>query len=235
MGTAAAILATALAAALIFVQPFSGRARYHKLLAALLVDPNARLRHYRRGIIGQWIAVALVGLIGILSRRGPRSIGIRTGPHAGSAVTSVVEVGLLLGLSALFFRFGGPNVRDLLRRQAKGFLALLPRSRREKVVFGLVAITAGICEEILFRGFGIAYIRWLWPAASRSELMAVTSAGFGLAHLYQGPRGVVLAGLLGAYFAWVTLSTGSLLPAMAIHALVDLRVLALPDLDPVAP
>ena len=53
---------------------------------------------------------------------------------------------------------------------------------------------------------------------------------FGLAHLYQGVRGVLLTGVLGAYLAWLTISSGSLLPAMAIHALIDLRVLALPDL-----
>jgi len=61
----------------------------------------------------------------------------------------------------------------------------------------------------------------------------VTAAAFGFAHLYQGTRGVLLTGLVGAYLAWLTLSTGSLLPAIVIHALIDLRVLALPDLDEV--
>jgi membrane protease YdiL (CAAX protease family) len=235
MRTTAAILATALAAALVFVQPFAGRARYRKLIAALPADNEARLNHYRRGIIGQWIAVGLIGLIGAFARRGPASIGLRVGPHAGAGALTVLEVGVLLGLSAAVFRFGGPNVRQLLRRQARGFLAVLPRTPREKAVFAGLAVTAGICEEILFRGFGIAYVRWLWPTASHAHLIALTAAGFGIAHLYQGARGVVLAGILGAYFAWITLSTGSLFPAMAMHALVDLRILALPDLDQVAP
>jgi uncharacterized protein len=235
VSTAAAILATALAGLLVFVQPFAGRARYRKLLAAQAVDPKARLRHYRRGIVGEWAAVGLVGIIGALSSRGPSDIGIRAGPHAGSGAVTVVEVGVLLGISAVFFRLGGPNVRELLRRQARGFLAVLPKSRRERIVFAGLAVTAGICEEILFRGFGIGYVRWLWPAATRADLIVATAIAFGLAHLYQGTRGVVLTGLLGGYFAWVTLSSGSLLPAMAMHALVDLRVLALPDLDQVAP
>jgi membrane protease YdiL (CAAX protease family) len=231
MHMAAAILATGLVALLVCVQPFAGRARYQRLVASLPTDPGARLRHYRRGIIGQWVAVALVGLIGLLSHRSLSSIGLRGGPHAGSAAATVAEVAVILGLSAALFRFGGPNVRQVLRRQAKGFLAVLPRTRREKMLFAGLALTAGICEEILFRGFGIAYVRWLWPTASRSALIVVTAAGFGFAHLYQRTRGIVLAGLLGGYFAWVTLSTGSLLPAMAMHALVDLRILALPDLD----
>jgi membrane protease YdiL (CAAX protease family) len=107
--------------------------------------------------------------------------------------------------------------------------------RLERSVFALLAVTAGVCEELLFRGFGIAYLRWLWPGSPRVAVIAITAVAFGLVHLYQGPRGVVLTGLVGAYLAWLVLSTGSLLPAMVIHALLDLRILALPDLTPTGP
>ena len=93
-----------------------------------------------------------------------------------------------------------------------------------------MAVTAGVCEELIFRGFGIAYVRWLWPGATHFWLVALTAAGFGFAHLYQGARGVILTGVVGAVLASLVLATGSLYPAMAIHALVDLRVLALPPL-----
>jgi membrane protease YdiL (CAAX protease family) len=43
-----------------------------------------------------------------------------------------------------------------------------------------------------------------------------------------------LTGVVGAYLAWLTLSTGSLLPAIAVHALIDLRILALPNLNDVS-
>ena len=145
------------------------------------------------------------------------------------------EVAVLLGLSALLFRFGGTAIREALRRQAKGFLALLPRGGREQITFGALAITAGICEELIFRGFGLAYVRWLWPATPRWAAIVIIATAFGVAHLYQGPRGILLTGLVGAYFTWLVLSTGSLWPAMALHALLDLRVLALGDLEPDAP
>ncbi len=94
----------------------------------------------------------------------------------------------------------------------------------------MLAVTAGICEEIVFRGFGFAYVRFLWPDATDGWLIVITSVVFGLAHLYQGLRGVVLTGLAGAVFASMTVTTGSLLPAIAVHAMVDLRILGLPDL-----
>jgi membrane protease YdiL (CAAX protease family) len=179
------------------------------------------------------LAVGVVVVIGLLAGRHPASIGLGAGSDARAATNDVLAVALVLAASALIFRFGGSNIRALLRRQARGFIELLPRSRQERLTFGALAITAGVCEEVVFRGFGIAYVRWLWPAASQPFIIVVTAAAFGFAHLYQGIRGVVLTGLVGAYLAWLTLSTGSLLPAIVVHALIDLRVLALPDLDEV--
>ncbi|HMC43441.1 MAG TPA: CPBP family intramembrane glutamic endopeptidase [Acidimicrobiales bacterium] len=230
-GALAAGLASLLAATLVLVVPLVGRSRYGRLLAAVAKDPDARLRHYQTGVGREWAAVALVGVIGLLSGHSAASVGLTAGSHPGAAMEVVVEVGAVLGLSALVFRYGGDRVRRGLRRQARGFLALLPRGRRERLWFAGVAVTAGICEEILLRGFGMAYVRWLWPSASDGAVIAVTAAVFGLDHLYQGPRGVILTAVVGAVLGSVVTSTGSLYPAMAIHALIDLRFLALPDLS----
>ncbi|HMC41994.1 MAG TPA: CPBP family intramembrane glutamic endopeptidase [Acidimicrobiales bacterium] len=231
MGILAAGLASLLAAVLVLAVPLAGRQRYRRLLDAVERDPGARLRYYQRGIEREWLAVALVGVIGLLAHRGPDVIGLTTGPHPGAALEVVVEVGIFLGLSAVVFRYGGDVVRQVLRRQARGFLALLPRGPRERRWFIAVAVTAGVCEEVLLRGFGFAYVRWLWPSSPDWAVVAMTAAVFGLDHLYQGARGVILTGLVGAVLGSVVTSTGSLLPAMAVHALVDLRVLALPDLS----
>lgn len=238
----AAVLASALAAGLVLVQPWAGRRRYRRLVAALTGVPadrvsgprrephEIRLHHYRRAIVGEWTAVGVIVVIGLLAQRSPSSIGLRLGPRVSAQAALVAEVAVLLGISAAAFRFGGPKIVDALRRQARGFLAILPRGRQERVVFAALAVTAGICEELIIRGFGISYLRWLWPGAPRLAVIVVTAAVFGFAHLYQGLRGVVLTGLVGAYLAWLVLTTGSLLPAMVIHALLDLRILALPDL-----
>ncbi len=227
----AAVLATALAVGLVVVQPWLGRRRYQRLVAAVGEHPEARLKHYRRGIIGEWAGVGVVLVIALLAQRGAASIGLRIGDHPGSEVAIVAEVAVLLAISALVFRFGGQGINEMLRRQARGFAALLPRGRRERRTFAALAITAGICEELLLRGFAIAYLHWLWPAVPRIWVIVITAAAFGLVHLYQGPRGVVLTGLVGAYLTWLVLTTGSLFPAMIIHALLDLRVLALRDLS----
>lgn len=228
MTALAAVLATLLAAAMVGVQPVAGRRRYQHLLKALAADPAARLRHYRRGIIGEWLAFAGVAVIGALAGRSPASIGLTT-TGFGKTGAEVVEAAAVLAGSTILFRLDA--LREAIRVQTRGFIALLPRTSEERWTFAGVAVTAGICEEVLFRGFGIAYVRWLWPGATHGWLILLTSVAFGFAHLYQGLRGVVLTGIVGAFFASLVLSSGSLLPAVLLHALLDLRVLALPDLQ----
>jgi membrane protease YdiL (CAAX protease family) len=225
----AAGLATALAVAIVFIQPFAGRRRYKALIARVETDPGARLHHYRRGIVGEWAAVLVVVVIGLLAGYTAGSIGMNAPNDATYVEQLIGEVTVLLFITTVFMR--RPQFLDPLRRQAKGFAALLPRTTEERLTFAVLAVTAGICEENLFRGFGFAYVRFLWPGVGDGWLILITSAAFGFAHLYQGPRGVILTGLVGAVFASITLTTGSLVPAIIVHAMIDLRILALPDLS----
>jgi membrane protease YdiL (CAAX protease family) len=106
---------------------------------------------------------------------------------------------------------------------------LLPTDRAERKWFVPLALTAGTCEEIIFRGFLLAVVAWLHPSATTTQAAVATAVVFGLAHLYQGPRGVVLTGIVGYLFAVMALQTGSLLLPMILHVLIDIRWALLPD------
>jgi hypothetical protein len=233
MHVAAAILATVLVVLLVLVQPIRGKRRYAALVEQVRGDPRVRVRFYRRGIAAQWVVVATIGLIGLLASRGPASIRL-TWHHASSTASYVALVyaavgALAVAASVLIIRRSEPKVINRLRRQVRGFVELLPRSTEERRTFMAVAVTAGICEEIVYRGFGIAYVKWLVPGANQLAVILIIGVAFGFAHVYQGPRNVVVTGVLGALLTWLTLVTGTLLPAIAFHAAVDLRVAFLPQ------
>ncbi len=97
---------------------------------------------------------------------------------------------------------------------------LMPGTRREKLVAVLlVAPTAGICEEFLYRGFLLsALYGWLH---SLGWAWGLSSIFFAMAHFYQGRLGVLRVALLGALLAWPAVVTGSLYPSMAAHFLID--------------
>lgn len=97
---------------------------------------------------------------------------------------------------------------------------LLPRSRLERLAFVGLSVSAGVGEELVFRGFAIPAIQ----TASASWLLALllSSGVFGLLHAYQGAAGAVRAGILGLLLAIPFKLSGSLLPSMIGHTALDL-------------
>jgi membrane protease YdiL (CAAX protease family) len=105
---------------------------------------------------------------------------------------------------------------------------VLPRTAGERRLFAVVGVTAGICEEWLYRGFFLAVVAAATGGPPAWALVLGAAGAFGLAHAYQGPAGVVSTGLLGGGMAVMYLQTGSLLLPVVLHALIDLRFLLVP-------
>jgi membrane protease YdiL (CAAX protease family) len=82
-----------------------------------------------------------------------------------------------------------------------------------------LAWSAGITEEFAMRGYGIGLLLRLganrWAAAVGMSLL------FGSLHVYEGLAAVPLLALWGLVFAFSYLRTGSILPGVLAHALVD--------------
>jgi len=81
----------------------------------------------------------------------------------------------------------------------------------------LVALAAGLGEELLFRGVLQAQLALAWTGWAA---VVTSSVLFGLVHLIT-PAYAALAALIGAYLGWLTLSSGNLLPSILVHTLYD--------------
>jgi membrane protease YdiL (CAAX protease family) len=141
-------------------------------------------------------------------------------PAAGLYCLALVGI-LALAMAVqivLFDRIVKPARLAKLRAQLPD-IKILPRTTSELSVFVLVAVMAGIWEELLYRGFLIWYLR---PFASLWGAVALSTAAFAIGHIYQGWRGIPRAGLLGLLFAVGYVATGSLWWLIALHAVVDI-------------
>jgi membrane protease YdiL (CAAX protease family) len=190
-----------------------------------------------RAIGTQWLLTAAVVLQWIVQRRSFESLWLV--PTIGWGAGGVL---LGLALAAIMLQpqrrnlAGSPETVARLRERLAGVKRLLPASRDEWPGFVPLAITAGICEEVLFRGFVLWALAQVMPAWWMAALAQAVL--FGLAHAYQGARGIVATFAVGAFLAGVVWVSGSLWPAMLVHALLDLnagdlaiRVAALPEPD----
>ena len=94
----------------------------------------------------------------------------------------------------------------------------LPHTPRELRNFVGISITAGIVEEIVYRGFVLWYLGQVMPLWAA---VTVSSVAFGLAHSYQGPSGALRCGLIGLGFAVFYVLTGSIWLPIVAHILLD--------------
>jgi membrane protease YdiL (CAAX protease family) len=120
------------------------------------------------------------------------------------------------------------KVRRILLKQYGRLAFFMPKTPPEFRWFGAVAVTAGICEEILWRGFLIHYFgRDPWHLGIFAAVV-ISSLSFASAHLYLGLKSVLGALVGGILFALLFVLTGNLLVPIIVHAVLDL--LAIPIL-----
>jgi membrane protease YdiL (CAAX protease family) len=102
---------------------------------------------------------------------------------------------------------------------AKTVDSLLPKSLLEVLIWIATSITAGVCEEMAFRG----YLQRQLQALTGSVAAAVLGQGvvFGLLHLYQGWKNVIVISMLGVLFGVLAAWRRNLRANILVHAWGD--------------
>ena len=182
---------------------------------------DARLGAYRRGVIGQWLLALTALALWTNQGRSWELLGV-VQPHGwrlGLGIGIVLAAVGLLTLQLWSVR-RLPRERRIAARPKLGSLEfMLPHTAGEEGWFVALSLTAGFCEELLYRG----YLPWFFtPWLGRPLAMLLIVLVFGASHLYQGRSGAIKATIAGAVMAAIVLATGSLIPAMITHALVDI-------------
>lgn len=124
----------------------------------------------------------------------------------------------LAGLKVLLDH-GKPTTLDNLPEAAKNLAPLIPHTPREIAFWILLSVTAGLCEEFVFRG----YLQRQFTTLTRNAAagIALSALFFSFGHLYQGVEQMLLIGLYGAMFGTLAFFRKSLRPGMMAHAWQD--------------
>ena len=199
--------------------PWRGRVRLKRLLAQPQFDTREKLALYGSTIALQWILMGLVAWRAVARGVTLSDLALARKMNAQLLLMSLLGAAILASLLWLYLRrvarMSGP-VPDLMRKLAA---RLHPGKTLEFPPYCALAVTAGVCEEFLYRGFAMAALNRIGTAVW--AVLVITSILFGLAHAYQGRSGIVGTTLLGFLLGGCRLITHSLIPAMVWHAAVD--------------
>jgi hypothetical protein len=101
---------------------------------------------------------------------------------------------------------------------------MLPHAPFERVLWVGFALTAGLCEELVYRG----YLLKQFKALTDSTLAAIVLQAlvYGLAHLVLPAQVGVSVGLLGVLLGVLAVWQRSLVPSMILHVGVGLAAMA---------
>jgi membrane protease YdiL (CAAX protease family) len=174
---------------------------------------------YFSTIAFQWIAAAIAAWRAWAHGYTATQLGLAIPGRVRLFALTVCGAALIVALQWMNLRRMGRSTSPLRGPLQALAERILPQSTRELIPFLGLAVTAGICEEFLYRGFAMA-------AISRTGLpvgvvIVLSSLLFGLAHLYQGRAGFLSTTILGLLFGASRALLGSLLPVIVWHVGVD--------------
>ena len=195
---------------------------------------DSRIAWYRRKAVEQGLvmlaaplaALALTGHLALAFQPGAAvapfayEILIRTG-LTGEAFALQYDWKPLLGLIVLIVAL---ELVPVLRGKGKSFMlgnvgALLPRNMAEARWTAVLALNAGIGEELLFRAFiPLALATLGVPIVWGFVFSCIV---FAACHTYQGWVGVIATGALGLVLCAAYATTYSLVTAIILHILID--------------
>lgn len=183
--------------------------------------PSGRQRNqissYVAAIIMEWL---VFGFIWFGLRLRKQSMRILLGEHWGGARQIPVDIGI-----GVLFLIASNLVLSLIGHLLKAspnsaVRSILPHTAAQIAVYFLLTVTAGVCEEIIFRG----YLQRQFSFFFKNAVVGIILQGviFGASHGYQGPKYMLIIVVYGVLFGALAQQRRSLLPGMIAHFLQDL-------------
>ena len=189
-------------------------ARSHSL--SPIGEARGHVLSYTTVLVFEWVVVAFIWF-------GVRLRGIRVEDLIGGSWprwTSIlrdlsIAVGFLIACNVILEAL----VHLLRAAPNQAVRSIFPQGSTEVVLYLLLTVTAGICEEIIFRG----YLQRQFAAITRSAAAGLVIQGiaFGASHGYQGPKFMFIIAVYGCLFGLLANWRRSLRPGMMAHFLQD--------------
>lgn len=185
---------------------------------------------YKASIIWSWLPTLIIVPIILLNGYSLKNLGfILPSAHINNVSPTLFYIAL--SLSSLYFAYNiycmvsfrfSESVRIHHAQKIPQFIkSILPVTAKEKQMWSMLAATAGITEELLYRGYLFFAILLLFGEVHPAVIIGVSSLLFAIGHIYQGKE-VIKPALAGLFLCLVFYFTGSIYIVIILHIFQDL-------------
>jgi len=168
-------------------------------------------------ILSEWLTVAFIwygvsrrgiGMADLVGGRWARPIDVLRDLGIGIAFLLVCGIGVMSALGHLLGIVDNQAIRQML-----------PRTSTEMLLWCLMSLTAGFCEELIFRG----YFQRQFTALTQSVMggIILQAIAFGAGHGYQGWKLMLSIAVFGTTLGLLAQWRRSLRPGMIAHFVQD--------------
>lgn len=193
---------------------------YEKEKQQIIAQPQKRVGAYRETMAGLWLPTFVLLALVFNGNVSGFDIGIRWQWD----LANQIGTGLLIVLCGYFVMSlkqldNDSKARKGAEEQLEHLRYFMPTNNKERRYFTFgVSVAAGVCEELLYRGFMMTALGQYMPTWAA---VVLSSLIFGLGHVYQGYSHILRTAMMGVVMALIYLATDSLLIPILFHIAVD--------------
>lgn len=193
-----------------------------KEFSSLTFSSEQKKNIYISGSFSLFIMGAVVMAVWLLFKRPLAEIGLTRPANFQSWWWLVIGFGLVYSLDTVL-TLSSKKYIDTTIEHWKKRTPFLPTKDKELPEYLLLCFSAGVFEELVYRGYLVNYCWYLFDGSNYQQLLSVFLPAFvfSIAHFYQGGKAVIKIFILAIFFGYLFIFSGSLLMVMILHFLVD--------------
>lgn len=189
---------------------------YKKTNRRIKKDEKYRLIDYKETIFIFWMLTLLVIGNTFIDRSLPLNF------YPTFSLVGILLAALILcfiGLQVATSRVSTIEKAESVIQKMQDNYHYLPKSKLEFIWFNLLSISAGICEEVIFRLFVFSY---LLENTNLLTAFILTNLIFALTHIGSGEQNILSAFILGLIFTSVYYFTNNIWLSIMLHSAIDI-------------
>lgn len=188
----------------------------------LVFNSDQKKSIYISGSFSLFIMGAVVMSVWLLFKRPTAELGLTQPTNMQSWLWLAIAFAIIYILDSVITLSSKKGI-DITVDNWKKRTPFLPTKTSELPEYLLLCFSAGVFEEIVYRGYLVTYCWYLFDGIEYLKILSILLPAFvfSVAHYYQGIKAVFKIFILAIIFGYIFINSGSLLIVMILHFLVD--------------